>query len=148
MFSETSIFEHLCSQIKVIFWLQAINPDEPTPDIRDPKAWESKTLASAVKHYLREVPLMTYHLFNQASCLITGLQPKMLKSKNSSVAIFKSIKSNFEWFIFNVKRNFQLFFFLFGTVLKFLLSICFFHIVYAFFSHSICFFHIVYAFFT
>ena len=27
--------------------------------------WESKTLASAVKHYLRELPLMTYHLFNQ-----------------------------------------------------------------------------------
>jgi rhodanese-related sulfurtransferase len=46
---------------------QAIDPQpgEAPIDLRDPKQWESKTLASAVKQYLRELskPLMTYQLY-------------------------------------------------------------------------------------
>ncbi len=46
---------------------QAIDPQPGDAPIRlsDPKVWESKTLASAVKQYLRELskPLMTYQLY-------------------------------------------------------------------------------------
>jgi len=47
---------------------QALDPQpgEDSPDMSDPKQWESKTLASAVKQYFRDLskPLMTYHLYN------------------------------------------------------------------------------------
>ena len=47
---------------------QAIDPQpgDAVIDLTDPKQWESKTLASAVKQYLRELskPLMTYQLYN------------------------------------------------------------------------------------
>lgn len=41
-------------------------PGEETPDMSDPKLWESKTLASAIKQYFRDLskPLMTYQLYN------------------------------------------------------------------------------------
>ena len=41
-------------------------PGEELPDMSDPKQWESKTLASAVKQYFRDLskPLMTYQLYN------------------------------------------------------------------------------------
>ena len=47
---------------------QALDPqpgEEPV-DMTDPKLWESKTLASAVKQYFRDLskPLMTYQLYN------------------------------------------------------------------------------------
>ena len=47
---------------------QALDPQpgEDSPDMSDPKQWESKTLASAVKQYFRDLskPLMTYHLYS------------------------------------------------------------------------------------
>ena len=41
-------------------------PGEEVPDMSDPKQWESKTLASAVKQYFRDLnkPLMTYQLYS------------------------------------------------------------------------------------
>ena len=41
------------------------SPGEECPDMSDPKQWESKTLASAVKQYFRDLskPLMTYQLY-------------------------------------------------------------------------------------
>ena len=41
-------------------------PGEELPDMSDPKQWESKTLASAVKQYFRDLskPLMTYQLYS------------------------------------------------------------------------------------
>ena len=40
-------------------------PGEEMPDMSDPKMWETKTLASAVKQYFRDLskPLMTYQLY-------------------------------------------------------------------------------------
>ena len=40
-------------------------PGEEMPDMSDPKQWESKTLASAIKQYFRDLskPLMTYQLY-------------------------------------------------------------------------------------
>ena len=41
-------------------------PGEEVVDMTDPKQWESKTLASAVKQYFRDLnkPLMTYQLYS------------------------------------------------------------------------------------
>ena len=41
-------------------------PGEEMPDMSDPKQWESKTLASAIKQYFRDLskPLMTYQLYS------------------------------------------------------------------------------------
>ena len=47
---------------------QALDPQpgEDPVDMSDPKLWESKTLASAIKQYFRDLskPLMTYQLYN------------------------------------------------------------------------------------
>merc|ERR1740128_976040 len=42
------------------------SPDDTAIDLTDPKAWESKTLASAVKQYLRDLskPVLTYQLYS------------------------------------------------------------------------------------
>ena len=41
-------------------------PGQEMPDMSDPKQWESKTLASAIKQYFRDLskPLMTYQLYS------------------------------------------------------------------------------------
>ena len=41
-------------------------PGQDLPDMSDPKLWESKTLASAVKQYFRDLnkPLLTYQLYS------------------------------------------------------------------------------------
>ena len=42
-------------------------PGEEPLDLSDPKMWESKTIASAVKQYFRDLskPLLTHHLYNE-----------------------------------------------------------------------------------
>ena len=41
-------------------------PEDECLDLSDPKKWETKTIASGVKQYFRDLskPLMTYHLYN------------------------------------------------------------------------------------
>jgi len=56
------------SKVKKLFELGLDpKPGDVPLDLHDPKQWESKTIASAVKQYFRDLskPLLTYNLYGQ-----------------------------------------------------------------------------------